>query len=211
MTSQHSHLPPLPCSHRSIPHLKNLKCHFRLPPPLAPFSENLLTTTLQSALEICPALKWKKHGNFVVLRIGKLVFTAFLRSNFVNVTGLKSESEIEPAINLFKSLLGIPLESEISVKQDNCTWSGNLEKCFAPRKFIDLHKLKLDLEKEGKFKVSLRPHFFPAAVIRGEGGRGERGGSLLLFRKGQFIIVGCTKKALAYQRVNQVCASIAKQ
>ncbi len=136
-----------------------------------------VTTT---PFEIPPDIekKSRKCKNFYSTTIDSYSFIIFPKNGCINISGVKSFAGINriPPLIFHHFHLNICPDN---ITVDNSTASGNL----LPVQPLHLHKLKVT---EGWF-IHIRPHVFPAAVIRK---KVQKKGSIILFTNGKFIIVG---------------------
>lgn len=158
----------------------NVKAHFAVTVTES-FEENLLS---QAGV--------KKHSNFYTVRPhAEYVYTVFPKSGHVNVSGIKSFESVGAATNHFLQSLCVSVCSPIQC--DNSTTSGKLSRPVALFKFDELARR----EKNLPFSVSIRPHFFPAVLLRSKNtsnkseGNEDQTGSIIIFSNGKFVIVGC--------------------
>lgn len=151
----------------------------------------------KSKIAAPPLAEARRNQNFVVRKFGKTVFTIFT-SGHVNATGVKSFSEISAAVKLFSKQFGLSYdECSKSVIIDNSTSSA-----FVPLK----NRLNLALLRNklgNSSSLSLRPHFFPGAVIR----RKEKC-TIVIFTTGRFIIIGAKSPDEVREAFDTICAII---
>ena len=124
------------------------------------------------------------NANFVTFRInggGKAVFTLFPKSGHVNVSGIPSFNNVQDTLSAFNNHFGSHIVSS-DVCVDNSTASGQIQLQNSA-----LYKL-IPLSKPYGYTVSIRPHYFPSAVIRSTTPRKKP--TIILFSNGRFIIVG---------------------
>lgn len=177
----------------SPPEICNFKAHFKLNEEVNPhiffkrLGENIEGQTVQKL-------------NFTLYRdpeYKKIVFTVFHGSRHVNVTGARSYSILEEAINRFNHQLGENVCIS-NVIVDNTTSVGRV--WFGEKPFMDLCALEKNA-KNNRDKwattVSLRPDFFPGAVIRK-----DKCATIIAFSSGKFVIVGA-KSSWAIQEAYQ--------
>ena len=147
------------------------------------------------------------YHNFEVIRIKNLVITVFNHRGKINITGVKHFNLIKKTLNLFNHIFGENVE-EKNIVIDNSTSSGNIFHCFSnlpPIKRVNLVKLKQFIDESGEKEqtISLRPHFFPAAVIRK-----KKLCTCLLFATGKYIIIGAKSEEKIKKTFNSLCATI---
>jgi len=173
-----------------IPKIVNVKFHFKVFCPIEPFIH------LHSV---------KKYQNFFIWRFRKLVYIIFNTSKTINVTGCTNfDSEPIQAIKFFfKHFLKTEAPSPFPLFIiDNSTISGK----FKLKSKINLHKIPKFVQTS--FSVSIRPHFFSAAVIREKSQP-----TILLFPSGSYIILAAKSFAGIWEKVQilsnlaQLCAS----
>ena len=137
------------------------------------------------------------HKNFIVLRIDEKVFTIF-NSGHINVTGVKCFNDVYNTVRMFcNHFLECDYEyCKKSITVDNSTCSA----------YIDVKK-KLylpDLIKVTKRTVSLRPDFFPGAVLRE-----KNQPTVVVFSTGKFIIIGGKSYSEVNELYQQICQLLA--
>ena len=195
----HAVMPPLcPCTlpSRSYgPVLSNVKIHFKLP----------RDQPIKLPAEDDPRLKF--FSNFFTYRWSSLVFTVFHQNRqtriHVNVSGLRHFDDHVSALRVFDSLFGTSTAAsdDVVCRVDNSTASGH----FRCEPGLNLRHLShVDTTP---FTVSIRPHFFPAALLRSRveptpsshrRPRGRRSlrlqdgrpATAIVFSNGKYVIVG---------------------
>lgn len=171
--------------------VKNVKVHFKTVPNLVLPSQTLSLCT--------------HHSNFVSLRHTPYAFVIFAKSGHVNVSGIETFEDIKNIVPVVKHQLGVDIHPD-NIKIDNSTASGKLQS-------NNFHLLDLQSRAASLgVLVSIRPHFFPSALIRQKKRLSTRGkGTIILFQNGKFIIVGCRSLSTIEDTYNQLCAITAKQ
>lgn len=155
--------------------IKNIKAHFTLPN-----SELLL---LQLVNRSSSRIGIILH-NFFVFRKDSFVYIIFPSPGHINVSGIKKETELNLAKEVFCDEIGYKSEiSNSSLIIDNITAVCSI--CSTHP--INLPKLKEVVERRANEKeaVSLRTYTFPAAVWR----RGQKP-TIQIFSTGKVVIVG---------------------
>ncbi len=142
--------------------VSNLKCHVKS----SPF---VLNKKMQDIA--------KKCKNFYVIHAEQLSFVIFPSIGFINISGIKRFEDIKTLPQILFRQFQIIVQSD-NIIIDNSTASGKLTRCQSHALF--------SLNFGEDWVVNLRPHIFPAAVIRPK----HRKGSIILFANGKFIIVG---------------------
>ena len=176
------------------PIVSNVKIHFKLPR-----SQRLHMPPLSSPCQL------RRYSNFFTFRQSPFVFCVFDQNRntdtHVNVSGLRHFGAVDTALRAFDRLFGTHAAGVVQCIVDNSTASGRLSA-------LNLHHL---CRVEARpFTVSIRPHFFSAAVLRGIGEnrvRSQRGpraskrlqqlrpATAILFPNGKYIIVGARSVA----------------
>lgn len=160
----------------------NVKLHFK---------------TEKSVFKSRKSLK-RTYKNFCVEKISHFVFTIFT-SGHVNATGIKSFDEVNEAVSCFCEKFDVCYKDCVkSLKIDNSTSSAYIS---SPEK-IYLPDLTKHLE-EGT--LSLRPEFFPGAVLRR-----DKKCTVVIFSTGRFIIIGAKSKEEAQDANNAICLLISR-
>lgn len=161
--------------------IKNLKGHFKL----KEIVKKKTFFNILSENEKISQLFTKV--NFSIFRDShhrKIAFTIFHNSPHVNITGISTWKELGAALSRFNKQLQQDIKIE-NVIIDNITAVGSIWK--KEQKSINLIQIEekvLTLNLPNT-TVSLRPEFFPGAVIRVVGS-----GTVILFSSGKYIIVG---------------------
>ena len=161
--------------------ITNLKGHFKLKEKvkLKSFFNHLTEEEKANQLSI--------KINFSIFREPnnkKLVFTIFHDSQHVNITGFSSDSELQSALSFFNTQFDQNISVDV-VKIDNITAVGYIWNEEGGKiNLIDIENSIRELNLPFT-TVSLRPEFFPGAVIRTRGA-----GTVILFSSGKYIIVG---------------------
>lgn len=175
--------------HRAHTHIMcysvhNVKFHFKTP------------RTPALPLHKAPTVKKK---NFHILKIQHVVYSIFL-SGHVNVTGVKSFDNIPLAVKDFADIFGVLYDLCISsAVVDNSTATV----AIANKSPVSLYKLK-DLFPYSS--VSLRPYFFPGAVIRR-----KNKCTIIAFSSGKFVILGAKSLEEIEETAKEICAIIGHQ
>jgi TATA-box binding protein (TBP) (component of TFIID and TFIIIB) len=142
----------------------------------------------------------KTHHNFIVFK-NSFVFIIFFNSGTVNITGIKSFSNISDAICCFCTTFNISrssIKSETIV--DNITATGSFGRT------VNLRNLKETINNGGKTEskisaASFNPNYFPAVFCKTFGI-----GTVLVFGSGKYNIVGakCQEHVLEIFRLISV-------
>ena len=149
--------------------------------------------------------KYKSYSNFFTCREGKYVFTVFPLKGHVNVSGLLSYDQGFDAVKTFKEIFNIELnEKDISIIIDNSTASGQL------KGYNTLLLPKLLLFNPTPFTISIRPHFFPCALLRAEKNffSDLKPATVILFSNGKFVIVGAKSHRQLVYTFNELKSKI---
>lgn len=123
-------------------------------------------------------------SNFLTFR-SKYAYIIFLNGH-INVTGIRSRSEIEDALREVRHLFRLQPDSELQYKIDNICASGYIEsELNLPSIYMSvLNHLKDCPLSLSIISASYRPEKFPAFHLK------TKLGSILLFRSGKFVFVG---------------------
>ena len=153
-----------------------------------------------------------RHKNFCIKRIEKNVFTIF-SSGHVNVTGVRSFDDVRKTIDIFTSQFNtveknsIVIDNSTTVASYFGTKSKEKNSAQHSEKRINISALtsiiKNDLSNEDNITLSLRPHFFPGAVIRR-----KNKCTIIVFTTGRFIIIGAKSTDEVIEAYDTVCAII---
>ena len=156
------------------PEVCNIKFHFRIE----------ITPEFLSQLE---SIKGVRHNNFIVIREKKLVFTVFHKNGHINITGVRDFTKIELSLKVFNTRF----KTNIALKDtqiDNSTSSG-----YFKERNINLVGLKNFIKDSPYYRdntcFSLRPQFFPGAVLRRKGRS-----TVIFFKTGKYIIIGAKNR-----------------
>lgn len=140
----------------------------------------------------------QKKTNFCVKRINSFVYIIF-NNGHVNVTGVKNFNKIREAVKVFAENFELVFNFLIkSIKIDNSTTSA----------FIELNKplnLSLLYNQINNATVSLRPHFFPGAVLRR-----KHLPTIIVFSTGSIIIIGAKSIEQVQDSFKLICAIMKK-
>ena len=119
-----------------------------------------------------------EHRNFIVIR-KKFVYVAF-SSGFINVSGIKNDSEVLESIANFAGILNTSPRLFEDYTIDNITASGS----FADK--VNLSELSIKNCDKSGLKIRYKPVYFPGAFIKSY----PTGGTLIVFSSGKYTIVG---------------------
>lgn len=137
------------------------------------------------------------------LRGHKVVYVVFARKGHVNVTGIPRFGYLGTAQEHFVRLFSTSVVK--SIVADNSTVRGHLplEKLNLVKLYTRLYKLDLKPEPY-PCNISIRPHYFPAAVVRPA--KASKGiiATAILFSNGKFLIVGSKNHPQALRTVENV-------
>ena len=172
----------------AAPHLQvktsNIKGHFRVATPVS----------LPSADDEPRSFKRvTAHSNFWTVRPKHAVYDSLVFLGYVNFSGVKNFGDCDA----IKSEFGVRATSAVSV--DNSTSSGRL-----PFARIPLARLYWSVTGQQQRQqpagggggscypctISLRPHYFPSALLRPNKACCKDIGTSILFPNGKFIVVG---------------------
>lgn len=174
--------------------VRNVKAHFGVTPLIE------VPQSLQQYI--------KTHNNFWIFRPPpsllpaslltancNLVYIVFPKSGHVNVSGIKSFSECYLTEETFVNLFQVSIVR--SIVADNSTVIGQLLPQQQPSK-LNLGKLitlvpSLLLQSSSYIypcTVSIRPHYFPSALIRPKRQSRSHISTVILFTNGKYIIIG---------------------
>ncbi len=140
------------------------------------------------------------HSNFFTKRLGHYVFTVFYKNNHVNASGIRDFADIKGAVQTFNAHFACHVH-ERNIIVDNSTASGQLPHC------VSLDPL-VSRAQSAHVSISIRPHVFPAAVIRQRVAdrSSAKNGTIILFSNRKFVVVGCKTFAGIGATVSQLCA-----
>lgn len=178
----------------NFPKVNNVKAHWKVcnDTPL------ILPTELQD--------KVIHHTNFFTLRRNGYVYTIFLKNGHVNVSGIRNFNAIKDAMDTFNDQFVTNIHND-NIIVDNTTASGRL-----PQEEICLHQFARSHQHLKELTISIRPHYFPSAVIRQKKKKGEKKeerrnkkGTIVLFANGKYNILGCQTKESIEDTFNQLC------
>lgn len=146
-------------------------------------------------------LEGKKYSNFFVFRFSHFVYSVFPKKGHVNISGIRNFREINTAVNVFNDQFHTNAHPD-NIVVDNSTASGKL-----PSNFIPIHLPSL-LSHQHNVVVSIRPHFFPSAVIRSSSSSSSlsKTRTTILFANGKFNIVGSKSIDEIDRTYRQLCA-----
>ena len=176
--------------------ISNVKAHFLYKPD---------SLTKESLLENNANIVY--HSNYWTFRpvnYVQYVYVVFPTRGFVNVCGIRSFEDCEFAQAAFIDLFSVETIRGITV--DNSTANGKL-----PYSELDLTKLMHCTSDV--CKISIRPHYFPAAVIRPKNKSKFDINSLataILFPSGKFVIVGGKNKEQIERSHNNLVSLLQK-
>lgn len=137
------------------------------------------------------------HSNFLTLRLNKFVCTIFPKNGHVNISGIQNFKQIKEAVQEINNQFGFDIRED-NIVVDNSTASGHL------KRRIKLFQLKRFSDKENVI-ISIRPHYFPSALIRSKRLSSDRR-TTILFANGKFIIVGSKSPGEIDSTFKQLCA-----
>ena len=188
----------------SILGIKNVKIHFKLTSPLTD-----LDSLKKSDFSI------KKHSNYYIVRekSGYCVYSIFLKSGYVNVTGIRKFSQIVPTLQNFNKKFKQNITID-KVKVDNSTVTGRFEILYEskeekkPKIYLNLEQIKFLLDNHTEYKhikANLTPANFPGIIIRS-----KNLPTALVFTSARFTIVGGKTKQSIVKTHQQLCAIIEK-
>lgn len=160
--------------------VKNVKLHFKSPIKGKQNVEKQMEEEQTS---------YRTFDNFITFRLDGFTFTFFLKSGHVNVSGIPSFESIGKPIACFNRVFKTNIDLS-ECKVDNTTASGKLPENLFP---LYLHRLVEHGKKHG-FLVTIRPHYFPSALIRPLPEEKTRLATAILFTNGKFIIVGAATR-----------------
>ncbi len=156
---------------RKEPVLSNIKFHFAVSRYI-----NLLEK-LENIEELI-SIKWKT--NFAVFKDNRTSFILFFNCGFVNVTGIKSFSEISKTLDVFCILLNISRNDIGSISIDNLTSSGSFGHS------INLTNLQQYIKfNQADFKVHRNISYFPGLFCKH-----KSFGTIIIFQNGSFTLIG---------------------
>ena len=128
----------------------------------------------------------KRKRSFLVLRQDNVVYTCF-KSGFINITGVRSITDIQKAVDQLAFYLGISCNDFSPVKIDNIHAS-----CTLPEEKINLRKLIKILPVDSKLKIKetrYNRQRFPGLTIK------TKRGSIIWFSSNKVLITGCNSQA----------------
>ena len=142
--------------------------------------------------------KLTQYSNFVVCRLANFVYTVFPKKGHVNISGIRNFAQIPSAVTVFNSRFHTNI-IPINVVVDNSTASGKLSKP------VQLHSLLA--HRHPDITISIRPHYFPSAVIRSLSSSSlPKSRTIILFANGKYNIVGAKSEQEIRQTVETLCA-----
>lgn len=177
--------------------VKNVKVHIHIGSPIS------IPDCLQSFTKV--------YSNFVVVRLDGLVFVIFRKNGYINVSGIRHFSAIKDVVLSINFHFGLNIVSE-DIVVDNSTASGRLRSHH-----IDLRSIH-NSPLADKFNISIRPYYFPSAIIRDKSQpnfksthqrrykKSENFATCILFSNGKFIIVGGKNISMIQDSFHQLCA-----
>lgn len=185
--------------HRYL-HVKvsNVKGHFFVKTPLP---ADTLTSTENKGYTIT------HHSNFSTVKLcanahhSPYVYVVFPKRGYVNVSGIRDFNECELARVKFEHVLGVKAITKFRI--DNSTASGQFP--FQRIHLPDL--LRVQTNHRGyPCTISLRPHYFPAALVRplDHVRRRRQIGTCILFANSKFIVVGSRSPAQTAHSVHNL-------
>lgn len=199
--------------------VKNLKIHYSATsgtllqiPPLTTYKRYHNFEVFNYWWNIQAASDQSQEDKETSVKQKKISFSYFRSSGTVNVSGIPNFNSLPQVITLCNYLLNESLTLQDLVI-DNSTSVGDLKEWFpiilntSLRHPIHLRRLKNFVDGTVKqssdlrsdyLSLSLRPHFFPGAVLR----LTAFNGCLIVFSTGKFIIVGA-KTPCQIQRVEE--------
>lgn len=191
----------------SLLRVSNVKAHFRVTPSVkVPNALQQCVTTYNNFWTFRPPL-----AHIPVLLITgncKLVYVVFPRSGHVNVSGIKAFSQCNLAQETFTDLFQVSIIMPIAA--DNSTVTGRLP--LQKEENLHLAKLpallpKLLLRSSSPIHpctVSIRPHYFPSALLRPKKQSKHLISTIILFTNGKFIIIGSKNLAQATRTLHNL-------
>ena len=198
------------CS-RCTPAVSNVKIHFKVPPdqPLCVPDDG------DDAGAVCV------FSNFFTYRdpASSLVFTVFHQNQntrvHVNASGLRRFADHHSTLLTFDAIFGTATAGRVQCTVDNSTASGQ---CSSSSGCSDLNLHHLRHVDTAPFTVSIRPHFFPAALLRSPGSRiggklqqpERRPATAIVFSNGKYVIVGARSAAHLHYTYRHLSTCIAR-
>jgi len=132
---------------------------------------------------ICFKLGGKKRFSYTIFRPNE----KFPSPNHINITGIKSSSEINFSVRRLRKFLGVRLKKS-SIRIDNITGSLNTKKEIFLKEFVQkISQYKSDFT----LTVKYNNESFPGAFVRVRKNF-EKVGTIIFFHSGKVIFVGCS-------------------
>jgi len=141
---------------------------------------HILTQAVLERAERLSSVRVIRYANFAVVQRLRHSFTLFYVSGHVNVSGTRRFARLPRTVTLFNLIFSTRLRLS-QVRVVNST-ASTLVPPPTPRQTWDLANLVQS--PPHSLRISLRPHFFPAAVIRASGQP-----TLLWFANGRVVIL----------------------
>ena len=183
------------------PEVNNVKIHFKLKDPLK--RDFIQKVSNRENLNL------KRHNNYYVLRSVSNkgpVYSIFLKSGFVNITGIRGFKYIRSVLDLFNKKFSQNIRIE-NIKVDNSSSAGRFyqvgPKSENSEYYINLEDFKLLIDSHPEFhhiRTSLTPGNFPGAIIRF-----KNSPTALVFSSGKFTIVGACSLEKILSTFHEIC------
>ena len=156
-------------------------------------------------LSNCSQFTVKHHSNFSVIRMNdvkvKVVYTAWWTGNHVNVTGVRSVSEFDEAVQKFFDVTGGKVQFQTKKIHNICA-SGRI----SLTENLDSLRRKLDAGK--LFKTFLNLSFSPALRVKRVKNSLPESGVCLIFSSGKLCFFGFREEQVLYEVYKSLCVSI---
>ena len=187
---------------------KNVKGHFRVTsaPIVLPDHIKPLTTQYSNF--------WTFRPGTSAPGVGNLVYIVFPDAGYVNVSGLTHFDSGPLAIKFFTDRFNIS-ESEVSdFAVDSSTASGLFDVCPTPGADLPgLFSKIISGEEKLKYPctISIRPHYFPSALIRPKSALKGTIATYIIFSNGKFVVVGSKSVAQTHRTVKNLLPFFRRQ
>jgi TATA-box binding protein (TBP) (component of TFIID and TFIIIB) len=176
-----------------LPVINNVKIHFKI-------NRDQRLKLKEEIKKISEVKHIKRHQNFIVFK-SSYAFIIFPKSGTVNISGIKSLSDISNAIHCFCATFDISrssISSEAIV--DNITATGS----FGQEVNLKTLKETINSKEKNQSQISaaaFNPNYFPAVFCKTFGI-----GTVLVFGSGKYNIVGakCQEHVLEIYRLISV-------
>ena len=158
-----------------------------------------------------PTSRVKWYSNFASLKLDHFAYVIFPKNGHINISGIRNfEEDILLSVRTIFAHLH-PMVEDVNIASvvgnliiDNSTASGKLKV-----EGIRLSDLVKRAKTSSELLVSVRPHYFPSAVIRSckkNCHHSRAGATIIVFANGKFIIVGARSPIEINSSYHRLCA-----